>query len=813
MDWTAPRLVAGLAVIIVLFAAHLHLWALHRRAHLALWTAAWGLALARYGLLALLPDSLDVDTSPAFVAYIVTFATVCLLLTAGNYLLVGRRPPWRLVAVVAAAYLWVLATKPLGLAFEWRTLPPYLSLGLVLFLGGRVLVAARDLDRLTRWSAGLAMFAAAATLTLFAPWAMDNPWFAQWGWISSGLLLSWMGISLLMLHFQQQNNLLRRAEADLAQTAGLYRSLADTMAEGMLVFDHDEAITYVNPRLCQIFGRAPQAMLGGHVEALFGPANMDERSWQAFTALREGRGRDAKPLEIERFSRDDGVALGLRILAGALRDEAGRFRGMVLLVSDITARLRLDGELAQNRALLQSILEAMDDAVYAVAVNDPGNVHFNKAAERLLGFEPGRPAHNAQRPLLAIHPDDRHLAQLKQRRLAENGDGQWEYRVVRPDGQARWVRDRARLARNAQGRPLRAVSVLVDITERLEAQRQIEERRRFFQALYEQSMNPIVIIDAQRRVIEANPAAQAYFGYGPDEIVGLSTTVAHLDQAMFEAFAREAHAQVAASGAWRGEWPLRARDGRLLHVEMAVSALEQDADGRPRTLMALMHDTTQRKLYEQKINAALEEKEVLLREIHHRVKNNMQVIQSLIWMQASQVGDDGMRRLFSEVERRISAMALIHETLYQSDNLAHLDLQQYIQRLCQGLTGLFEGPAAHIAWDIDCQAIRLDLDKAVSVGLVLNELVTNALKHAFDQRGGTVAISAGQDGDGRIAIRVADDGRGLPPGQDGAAGRSLGLFLVRGLVQRQLKGELEITTGPGVEFVIRFAAGQAQEQP
>src|SRR5690606_35739717 len=100
MDWTAPRLVAGLAVIIVLFAAHLHLWALHRRAHLALWTAAWGLALARYGLLALLPDSLDVETSPAFVAYIVTFAAVCLLLTAGNYLLVGRRPPWRLAALV-----------------------------------------------------------------------------------------------------------------------------------------------------------------------------------------------------------------------------------------------------------------------------------------------------------------------------------------------------------------------------------------------------------------------------------------------------------------------------------------------------------------------------------------------------------------------------------------------------------------------------------------------------------------------------------------------------------------------------------------
>lgn len=462
--------------------------------------------------------------------------------------------------------------------------------------------------------------------------------------------------------------------------------------------------------------------------------------------------------------------------------------------------------------MLESILGSMDDAVYSIPVSDPQGVHFNRAAEELLGFAPGRPTHNAQRPTLAMHPDDRHLAVKKQQRLAITGSGQWEYRVNRPDGQTRWVRDRTSLVRDKDGRPQRHVSVLVDITDRLEAQRQTEERRRFLQALFEHAMNPIVIIDDNRRIVEANPAALHYFGYAPEEVIGSQTRLVHLNQSMFETFAQDVNPKVAAEGSWRGEWPLLGRDGRLLHVEMAVSALEQDERGRPRTIMAVMHDTTERKLYEEKLRAALEEKEVLLREIHHRVKNNMQIIQSLIWMQSSQLDDTAMRQLFSDIEHRISAMALIHETLYQSGNMAHLDLQHYIERLCLSLTELFEGPGSLIRWDIRCGALRLDLDKAVSVGLVLNELVTNALKHAFDQRGGTVTIKAEQNDDGQTTIIVADDGRGL--GGEGVAAdtRSLGLFLVNGLVERQLKGQLQINKGRGARFVISFASGISLER-
>ena len=221
----------------------------------------------------------------------------------------------------------------------------------------------------------------------------------------------------------------------------------------------------------------------------------------------------------------------------------------------------------------------------------------------------------------------------------------------------------------------------------------------------------------------------------------------------------------------------------------------------------ILRDITARKIADESIRASLREKEVLLKEIHHRVKNNLQVVSSLLGLQSRTIEDSVTRKKFQESQNRIHSMALIHESLYQSENLSEIDFPAYIDQLAAHLFRSYGADPAHVKISPSIDNVRLPIDSAVPCGLVVNELVSNSLKYAFPEgRSGQIRIEL-KGGDSRhIRLEVSDDGVGLPEGLDIYSTKSLGFRLVRTLAD-QLGASMEIESKRGARIVLTFQAG------
>jgi PAS domain S-box-containing protein len=228
-------------------------------------------------------------------------------------------------------------------------------------------------------------------------------------------------------------------------------------------------------------------------------------------------------------------------------------------------------------------------------------------------------------------------------------------------------------------------------------------------------------------------------------------------------------------------------------------------DGKVIALEGFISDITERKKIEEEIQASLKEKEVLIKEVHHRVKNNLQVIYSLLSLQSGYVHDPQALEMFKECQDRVKSMALIHEILYRSKDLAKVDFGEYVNTLVANLNRSYKSKRARVDIKIDVAQTMLDLDVAIPCGLIINELVSNALKYAFiDRESGVIEILLRQPEEGTYNLIIRDNGVGFPQSIDFKQTVTLGLQLVNTLAE-QLDGKIDLNRGEGTEFVITFA--------
>jgi PAS domain S-box-containing protein len=349
-----------------------------------------------------------------------------------------------------------------------------------------------------------------------------------------------------------------------------------------------------------------------------------------------------------------------------------------------------------------------------------------------------------------------------------------------------------------------------EIGERRQLADKVKENEEKLRTTLDATPFPVAIVDTQDdKIVYWSKSAVALFGHTAPTAAEWYL-LAYPDPDYRKKVIEKWRAVI--KGARKSGIPVNAGDYDVTCKDGSVRVCQLYATFIPENLIVTFNDITERKKTEQQVLQSLKEKEILLQEVHHRVKNNMQIIQSLLNLQSARLDDLDLKRAIQDSNNRIRSMALIHETLYRSGDFSHLNLEAYFQGIVKGLHRIYHDPEKSVGCQIDIDPVQLDMDQSIACGLIVNELVTNSLKYAFvDRRRGRIHIRLRQTKRHEAALCVSDNGAGMPVDGDRHRIDSLGLKIVGMLAEGQLNGCLDRKTENGVSVHIRFPVERPKE--
>lgn len=373
---------------------------------------------------------------------------------------------------------------------------------------------------------------------------------------------------------------------------------------------------------------------------------------------------------------------------------------------------------------------------------------------------------------------------------------------VRKDGSRFLATVTVQPIRNDDGTLIGYAKITRDVTQRQQAEAaRLNER---FRRVVEAAPNAMIMTNPDGVMDMVNTQTEIMFGYPRAELLG--HPVEMLVPERFRAHHPSLRAEFSAGpvsramGAGRDLYGLR-KNGTEFPVEIGINPIETE-DGM--MVLAAVVDISDRKAREETMQAALKEKNILLGEIHHKVKNNLNIVYSLLDLQSANVKDATVISMLRDSQNRVKSMAMIHQTLYQSNDFARVDFKTFLDALCPTLIASYALSPELITLTVSVIDTHLPIDQAVPCGLVVNELISNALKHAFPaKRRGEIRVEMATDQDGQVSLSVVDDGGGIAPDLDIERTSTLGLQLVT-LLTDQLGGKLEINRVNPTRFALTF---------
>ena len=448
---------------------------------------------------------------------------------------------------------------------------------------------------------------------------------------------------------------------------------------------------------------------------------------------------------------------------------------------------------------LEGFLEAAPDAI--VVVDRSANIVIvNELAARLFGY--------SRQELLGMQIEGL-VPQRFRAHHAGHRNNYFREPHTRPMGEGRELsgrrKDGSEFPVEISLSPLKTETgtLVISIIRDTTARKKVEAR---FRGFLEAAPDAIVVVNREGKVVILNTQAERLFKFTRENLLGMP-----VETLVPERFRGRhgghrggffADPRVRPMGSGLELFGLRS-DGSEFPVEISLSPIETE-EGM--LVSAAIRDISERKLVEIKLRSSLKEKEVLLKEVHHRVKNNLQIVSSMLNLQMEKLSDTKAIELFKESQNRVRSIALFHEKLYQSRDLARVEIAEYLKGLANGLFATYGVNPDDIVLAVRTEEIPLEVDAAISCGLMVNELVSNSLKHAFpDGRKGHVEVtlhSAGTD----VILEVADNGVGFPANLDFRSPSTLGLKLVA-IFTEQVGGTMDLTCEGGTRFSLRFTLG------
>ena len=534
--------------------------------------------------------------------------------------------------------------------------------------------------------------------------------------------------------------------------------------------------------------------------AVYTPASLDR-----FIALRNALITDQQSFEIDlELLPRPGAARFVTITGEAERDSAGNLIALNGTVQDITERKTIEQTLRMYAEELDDLYNHTPCGYHSLDANGIF-LRINDTELRMIGYERDEIVGKRSLADLLVEADRPRFRENLSLSLQTGSLDGIEYDLVRKDGSILSVLVSVSIHLDSDGRFVRTRASLIDITERRRAEQarlRVEETLRVSEQRYrrfvERSPAGVLRTTPLGEILDCNAAFALMLGFtSPDERIGrnMVTFSPDTDERAMVAQSLEEH-RIAVNF----ESPLLRQGGEPLWTSATVAIVEDDPDGP--VLEGIVIDISDRRRMEEALRLSLQEKEVLLRELHHRVKNNLQIVASLLHMQAGLTEVPAAKALFRESENRVHSMAAVHESLYRTPDFTRVNLAAYLRRVVAAVA------SSYGRGDVQCSVVGGDdesmpMGAAMPCGLIVNELVSNALKHAFPARSGVVAVTLSRVGS-MLLVVIEDNGRGLPEAVGLGSSSGLGLQLVENLV-RQLKGKCRFVRGIGTRFELEFS--------
>jgi PAS domain S-box-containing protein len=616
----------------------------------------------------------------------------------------------------------------------------------------------------------------------------------DWMWIlSNGRVISHdaAGRPLRVIGTHMNINASKQADAALRASEARYRRAEHGVNDGLWEWNIKTGVDYRSPRWLEILGYQP-GELPLHVDPFNDLVHPDDKAkvWACVDQhLKHGH-----PYDVEmRLRHKNGHYVWVQTRGRAEHGADGTPSLMAGSITDISARKRAEERLTQSSTLAGFGCWELD-----LTSRD---LWWSAEQYQLNGIAPGTPV-DQDLFLSLIHPDDREDFNKAFERLLRSDSSDLEYRIVRRTGDVRHIRGVAALVRDAHGNPRSVNGANMDVTSHVKQRRALQES----EARLRQAQRIAQVGDWELNVRSGGL-------HWSDEVFRIFELDPTQFSASYETFLNSVHpddrdmVDQAYTTSLRTREPYRIvhrllmPDGRAKHVEEQCET-NFAPDGTPLTSRGTVQDVTERIRHEGEIRSALKEKEVLLREIHHRVKNNLQVISSLLAMQEDLIVDPEARTALGESINRVRSMRLIHDRLYQSEVRTLVDFSDFVREMVAVLVRSYR---ANESCNVSINVVPcvLNVETAMPCGLILNELVSNALRHGMNNGAGDLDVDIHTEPAGGFVLTVRDSGHGLPPGFDIKKQSSLGLQLVASLV-RQIKGTLVVGNEGGASIHVAF---------
>lgn len=608
----------------------------------------------------------------------------------------------------------------------------------------------------------------------------------------------------LILFAVEYHHMKHRMTQALQKSEERFRRFFEVSEEGILFIDNKKILD-ANPACEKLFGYSISELIGMSIDQLF--PKLDHQ----FLKKCE---REEIFFEHRAIQKD-----------GSFFDAECCFRvfnknGMtmhVLCVRDISRQKNIRQELQKKTAFLNMLIENIPDSIYfkdresrfILASQAQAKKFGLSDAKEMIGkidFEFFSEEHAQQ-----AYKDEQEIIRTGKPLVGIVEKETW------PDGHETWVITTKMPLRDEKGEIVGTFGISRDITWLKHLEMELKKERDRAKSYLDLAPFIFLVLNQDQTVEIINQKGCEILGYRAEEIIGknwfdlcIPERLREADKAEFNLCMRGEH-----SVAGYFVHPVITRTGEERYIAWRDIVLRDD-DGKVIGTLSSGEDITEKlqieeekeKLYQQ-LKDSLQEKSLLLAEIHHRVKNNLQIISSLLSLQAEQITDPRFQEIFQESQNRIRSMALVHEKLYESENFSSINFSDYILDLTSFLFQTYSKNLFDVELFTDIEPISVGIDLAVPCGLIINELVSNALKHAFPasfKPPGKIWVSLKQVEPGYYALSVKDNGVGLPDQIDVERSQSLGLKLVYVLAKGQLEGDVEISREQGTCFVIRFKA-------